>query len=430
VSEHRLYKFAHISDIHLGAFREPVLQKMELEALDSCVETCIDQSVDFVLVAGDIFHVSIPDLAVVNESIRKFRKLAEHEIPIYVIYGSHDYTPNGTSIIDILDTAGVLNNIVKYKMEDGKLELSFVADKKTGAKITGLSARKLGLESKYYEILDREKLEREDGFRIFAFHSGITELKPDFLSEMETVPISYFPKEFPYYAGGHIHERGEFQLRGYPKIVFPGPLFTGYGKDIEDTARGTKRGFYLVSFDSKKVAEAKFQEIKSFDGAHFEYDATEKNSHEAGREIEQRLSNLNVKEKVVILRFKGELAGGKTTDIDFAGIRKKLFERGALYIYVNRYGLTSKESSSNRVSGDDPPIIEANLFKENIGAVQVSQKELRGEAGSNLALRLLKVMREKQKSGEQKGEYEHRIFDDALTTLNIKGEFEFGDDAQ
>lgn len=419
-----MYKFAHVSDIHLGALRDPVLQKMEMEVLDSCVQKCIDESVDFVLVSGDIFHVSIPDLTVVNESIRRFRRLVERKIPIYVIYGSHDYTPNGTSIIDILDTAGILTNIVKYKMEDGKLELGFVLDKKTGAKITGLSARKLGLESKYYEILDREKLEKEDGFKIFAFHSGITEFKPSFLSDMETVPISYFPKEFAYYAGGHIHERGEFELRGFPKIVFPGPLFTGYGKDIEDTARGTKRGFFLVSFDSTKIAEAKFQEVESFKGAHFEYDATGKNSHEADREIDQELANLAVDGKVVILRFKGEFAGGKTTDIDFAGMKKKLLERGALYVYVNRYGLAARESSSNRVSGDDPQTIEANLFKENVGSVQVSQKELQGEAGAGLALRLLKVTREKQKVGEQKGEYEDRVFGDALTTLNIKDEFE------
>ena len=397
---------------------------MEMEALDSCIQTCIDKSVDFALVSGDIFHVSIPDLNVVNESIRRLRKLVEHKIPIYVIYGSHDYTPNGTSIIDILDTAGILTNIVKYKMSEGKLELSFLVDKKTGAKITGLSARKLGLESKYYEILDREKLEKEDGFKIFAFHSGITELKPSFLSEMETVPISYFPRDFSYYAGGHIHERGEFHLRGYSKIVFPGPLFTGYGKDIEDTAKGTKRGFYLVSFDSNNVIETKFEEIKSFEGAHFEYDATSKNSHEAAKEIQQKLERLDVNGKVVILRFKGELAGGKTTDIDFTAIRKRLIQRGAQYIYTNRYGLTSKESGSNRIAGDDPPVIEASLFKENIGSVQVSQKELRGEQGSALAIALLKVMREKQKTGEQKGEYEERIFEDALATLHLKDEFE------
>lgn len=418
-----LHKFAHISDIHLGAFRDPALQKIEMEVLDATIEKCIELHVDFVLISGDIFHVSIPDLTVVNESIRRLRRLAYKDVPIYVIYGSHDYTPNGTSVIDILDTAGILTNIVKYKTVEGRLELDFFVDKKTDAKITGLSARKMGLESKYYEILDREKLEKEDGFKIFAFHSGITELKPTFLSEMETVPISYFPKDFPYYAGGHIHERGEFQLRGYPKIVFPGPLFTGYGKDIEDTARGTERGFYLVSFDDFKVVEAQFIEIKSFEGIHFEYDATGKNSHEAAREIDAKIQKLEASDKVVILRFKGELAGGKTTDIDFTAIRRTLVAKGALYIYTNRYGLTSKESTANRVDGDDPTIIEANLFKENIGAVQVSQKELIGEKGANLGVSLLKVAREKQKVGELKGDYEKRVFEDALSALNLRTEF-------
>ncbi len=420
-----MYKFAHISDIHLGAFRDPTLQKLEMESLDACVRECIDQDVDFVLISGDIFHVSIPDLSVVNESIRRFRKLLEQEIPIYVIYGSHDYTPNGTSVIDILDTAGILTNITKYKMVDGKLELDFVTDKKTSAKIAGLSARKMGLESKYFEILDRQKLEKQDGFKIFAFHSGISELKPTFLSEMETVPITYFPKNFSYYAGGHIHERGEFELRGYPRIVFPGPLFTGYGKDIEDTARGTKRGFYLVSFDDHKIVEKpRFVEVKSFEGAHFEYDASGKNSHEAAREIEARIQRLDVSGKVVILRFKGELSGGKTTDIDFTRIRKILTSKGAIFIYTNRYGLTSKESAANRLAGDDPTMIETNLFKENIGKVQVSEAELKGEKGSLLAVNLLKVTREKQKIGELKGDYETRVYEDALSTLGLKEEFE------
>lgn len=395
-----------------------------MESLDACIRECIDQEVNFVLISGDIFHVSIPDLSVVNESVRRFRKLTEQEIPIYVIYGSHDYTPNGTSIIDILDTAGILTNIVKYKMVDGKLELDFITDKKTGAKITGLSARKMGIESKYYEILDRTKLEKQDGFKIFAFHSGITELKPSFLSEMETVPITYFPKNFSYYAGGHIHERSEFELRGYPKIVFPGPLFTGYGKDIEDTARGTKRGFYLVSFDDRKIEKAQFLEVKSFDGAHFEYDASGKNSHEAAREIEARIQRLDVSGKVVILRFKGELSGGKTTDIDFTKIRRILASKGAIFIYTNRYGLTSKESVANRLAGDDPSMIESNLFKENIGKVQTSQTELKGEKGAALAVNLLKVTREKQKVGELKGDYEKRIYEDALSTLDLSADFE------
>ena len=209
-------------------------------------------NVDFLLISGDIFHVSIPDLTIVNETIRTLRLLQDAKIPVYAIYGSHDYTPNGTSIIDILDTAGILTNVMKARMDDeGYVLLDFVVDPKTGAKLTGVSARRIGLESKIYEKLDKKRLEAEKGFKIFLFHSGITEFKPEFLSEMETVPITDFPKGFDYYAGGHIHIADEFTWNSYPRVVFPGPLFTGYGKDIEDTARGKKRGFYVVDFDER-----------------------------------------------------------------------------------------------------------------------------------------------------------------------------------
>ncbi len=257
-----MFRFAHISDIHLGAFRDSVIRELEKQVLADTVKKCVELKVDFVLISGDLFHVSIPDLSVVNDTIRTLRLLQEAKIPIYMIYGSHDYTPNGISIIDILDTAGIIVNVMKPHIdEEGALILQFVEDPKTKAKLAGMSARRIGLESKYYEKLDKPRLEKENGFKIFAFHSGITEFKPAFLNDMETVPISSFPKDFDYYAGGHIHERGEHQWNGYPRIVFPGPLFTGYGKDIEETARGVKRGFYLVEFDDK-IRKVEFIEIK------------------------------------------------------------------------------------------------------------------------------------------------------------------------
>ena len=176
-----VYKFAHISDIHLGAFHDTVIRELEKQVLNDTVNKCVELSVDFVLISGDIFHVGIPDLSVVNDSIRIFRKLQEAKIPIYAIYGSHDYTPNGTSIIDILDTAGILTNVMKARIDDeGFVILDLLTDPKTGAKITGISARRVGLESKLYEKLDKQRLEREKGFKIFAFHSGITEFKPAF----------------------------------------------------------------------------------------------------------------------------------------------------------------------------------------------------------------------------------------------------------
>ena len=398
-----LFRFAHISDIHLGAFRDPVIRELEKQVLLDTVKKCIELKVDFVLISGDLFHVSIPDLSVVNDAIRTLRLLKEAGIPIYMIYGSHDYTPNGISIIDILDTAGIIANVMKPRIDDeGVLILEFVEDPKTKAKLAGMSARRIGLESKYDEKLDKARLEREKGFKIFAFHSGITEFKPAFLNDMETVPISSFPKGFDYYAGGHIHVREEHQFNGYPRIVFPGPLFTGYGKDIEETASGVKRGFYLVEFDDK-VRKVEFIEIKAFDGLFLEYDATGKNSQSAKKELARKLDETEVNGKVVVVRVKGELAGGKTTDIDFAELRRSLASRGALYVHFNRFSLTSKEYDANRIAGEDPSVIEGNLFRENIGTVKVSQSNLKGESGIASALELLSVSRQQQKIGESKG---------------------------
>ena len=236
-------KFAHMSDIHLGAHREPALRDLERKCFAEAMDMCVREAVDFLLISGDLFHVGIPDLGVVNDAVKKMRELREAKIPIYAIYGSHDYTPTGTSVIDILHTAGILTNIMRASMENGLLRLKMFTDPETGAKLTGIAARKVGLESKYYEILDRESLEKEVGFKVFAFHSGLTQFKPEYLSEMETIDVGNLPKGFDYYAGGHIHVRGEYHLPGYQRIVFPGPLFTGYGaSDLEATARGSGGG--------------------------------------------------------------------------------------------------------------------------------------------------------------------------------------------
>src|ERR1035437_9259690 len=97
-----LSRFAHMSDIHLGAHREPALRDIERRCFAEAMDMCIKEDVDFLLISGDLFHVGIPDLGVVNDAVRKMRELREARIPIYAIYGSHDYTPTGTSVIDIL----------------------------------------------------------------------------------------------------------------------------------------------------------------------------------------------------------------------------------------------------------------------------------------------------------------------------------------
>jgi hypothetical protein len=416
-----MFKFAHLADCHIGANRGPVLEKLELAAFNKAMDICMQERVDFVLISGDLFHANLPDMYVANEAVKKMKEVKDAGIPVYVIYGSHDYSPNGTSIIDILDSTGLIKKVVKGEDVDGKLRLGVFTDAKTGAKLVGISGRKAGLERNYFEILDRECLEKEQGFKIFAFHSAISELKPEFLAQMDSIPASLLPKGFDYYASGHVHKRTESGFAGHERVVFPGALFGGYSRDLEDSAKGEKRGFYVVSFD-EKVEEVKFMEVSVCDFGYFEYDVSDRNSMQAKKDLMEKLSKIEAENKIAVVKIKGELSGGKTSDISSGEIRDLMKENGALDVIINRYGLTSKDYASVKVVGEDVPAIENRLLRENIGAVKVSIEELKADKGAKLAQELLKVLRQEQKLNETKKDYMERIQKHALNTLGLGDE--------
>ncbi len=408
-----------MADVHLGAHREPSLQKLELQTFEAAMAKCKELGVDFALICGDLFHVGIPDLGVVNSALRSMMSLQKEGIPIYAIYGSHDYTPNGVSVIDILNTAGVLTNVFKPSFVGERLKLGATVDEKTGAIIAGISARKIGLESRYYEALDRASLEEVPGFKVFAFHSGLTELKPEHLSETETISVNMLPRGFNYYAGGHIHERGEYSLEGFEHVVFPGPLFTGYGRDLEATAKGEKRGIYIVGFD-EKVQSKRFVPIDSFEGVFREYDLTGRNSKEATDLMAQDLQGVDVSGKLVVIRAYGELAGGRVGEVDFGGIRSDLSERGATHVYLNRHSLRSKEASQSAASGQDPAAIERSLLRREVGKISVSSARLKGEDGAAAGVELLRLLRQQQRLGESKKDYVARMVAAGRRTLGLE----------
>jgi hypothetical protein len=412
-------KFAHLADIHIGANREPVLAQLEAEAFRIAMDRCIKEDVDFIIISGDLFESGIPDLSAVDNAVKNMRQVRDADIPIYVIYGSHDYNPNGKSIIDILDSTGLFKKVVKGDTVNGKLELEFFTDAKTGVKLVGISARKAGLESKYYEILDRETLESEEGFKIFAFHTGLDEFKPKHLAKMESIPVSCLPRGFQYYAGGHIHEKSEHSLPHYDRIVFPGTLFAGSPRDFEASAKGSQRGFYIVHF-SDSVEKVEFVPIELCKCFYHEYDVSNENSIQAQHELTKILRELDVNGRLALIKVYGELSGGKTSGLKFAELKKLLMDRGAIHVEFNKYGLSSKDYASIKVAGEDVTAISSRLFKENIGTVKLSNNALKGDSGASLAMELLKAIRQEQKMGETKKDYETRITGEAIKTLRLE----------
>jgi len=227
-------KFAHIADCHLGGWRDLRLQSANMQAFNNAIQTCIDEKVEFVLICGDLFNTAIPPIDIIRAATEQIKRLEDCGIRTYIIAGSHDYSPSGKTIIDVLESAGLCVNVSRGEStEEGKLRLKFTQDA-TGVKITGILGKRGGLDKAFYEELDRNI--KEEGDKIFMFHGTLSELKPEGM-QAQDMPLSLLPEGFKYYAGGHVHIVRHEALKGY-NVVYPGPTFPNNFAELEKLKQG------------------------------------------------------------------------------------------------------------------------------------------------------------------------------------------------
>ncbi|MCQ5374025.1 MAG: DNA repair exonuclease [Candidatus Methanomethylicia archaeon] len=404
-------KFAHMADIHLGATSEPRLRELEMETFRKAFEECLEEDVDFVVIAGDLFHVNIPDLSVVKEATKVMMRFVETGRRIYVVYGSHDFSPNATSMVDILEEAGVIVRVGKPSTVNGMLRPEVVVDRRSGAILTGISGRKLSLEKESFKHLDREYLASFKGFKIFLFHSALDDVRKSG-ERFEGIASTDLPEGFDYYAGGHLHRRIEY-LRE-KKIVYPGPLFTGWGIDLENTVKGERRGFYIVEDGAPR-----FLDMTAFEGVYEEVDATGLSAFTLNERLRALASRMDVRGKVVVMRVFGELSSGKTSEVEFASLREEIMKRGAIYLHLNRSQLRSREFEGQAVVSDDVQKIEEETFREFSKSRKFEEGRLNTEAVA-LSKSLLQQLKVPKMDGETEGDYEARVRDAAIDVLGIK----------
>jgi len=425
-------RFAHLGDCHIGAWRDQKLRELNLEAFMKSLDLCVEEKVDFIIISGDLFDTTLPDLGIVQKAVEKIREVKEKGIKFYLTYGSHDFSPNSVSIVDILASSGLFKKVVNADIIDERLHLNFVTDSKTGAKICGLSGRKLGLEKKYFELLDVENLEREKGFKIFAFHNAIIELRPNTAAYPEGVPISCFPKGFDYYAGGHIHEKLEHEVKDYGWVAFPGCLFGATFTDLEITAKGARRGFFIVDFD-EKITCSKFVEIKSTGIFLHEMDATKKTAKQVEDALSTMANETEVRDKIALLKVTGTLSSGKPSDINFSEIRKTLLDKQAIFASVSHYGLSTEEKLDLKIKGENRHDIETKILSDMVNSFKIDptlksglrsklEKALTSSNGITLANNLLNSLKMEKQEGETKRDFESRVLRSTLHLLELEVE--------
>lgn len=397
-------KFAHFSDVHIGGWREEALRRINVDAFEKAVDICIDENVGFVIIAGDLFDTPLPSIDLIRDVASILHKLKEVDIDVYVVPGSHDQSPSGKTMLDVLEKAGLLHNVFKYK--DGELE--FTVDK-TGVKLTGILGQKGGLEKYKLRELNREKLEKETGFKIFVFHTMLNEFKPEGLEMVEAESYKLMPKNFNYYAGGHPHFVFDKKVDEYGLITYPGALFPNNFKEIEKFKHG---GFYICDHN----LNLRWIPVKIKDVECFSFNADNKTPYAVEDEIIETLRKSNLNDKIVTIRVSGTLNSGKTSDINF----KKIFDsvEGAYFIMKNTYNLSTKELEEVKVEEGSVEEIEESVVEEHVGQFE----GITPEREKKLIELLIPAFDKEKAEGEVKAVFEERIVQDVFKILEVESE--------
>jgi len=317
-------RFAHIADSHLGGWKQEPMQDLNFKSFKKAIEVCINSKLDFILIAGDLFDSAFPGIEILKKTFAEFRKIKQAKIPVFIIAGSHDYSISGKTFLDVLEKAGFCKNVYDAEEKNGLIFLNPHIHKNVA--IYGYPGRKSGLE---IPDIRRVKLNDAPGmFKIFMLHTTIDKI-------VGTLPIDSLESEklpkVDYYALGHIHV--SFNEKGF---VYPGPVFPNNFKELEDLKQGS-----FVIVDTESIQQVQFIKIptKEIEKLELEFE----DSLIATEKIILELEKRSLKDKIILLRIKGELKRGRNSDIKFSQIEEFAKEKGAYFLLKNTHDLKTKE---------------------------------------------------------------------------------------
>ena len=119
-----MVQFLHVADVHLGFNRYDNKERSQdffFAFYDALKRHAVDEAVDFVLIAGDLFEHRTIQPATLNQAQRCLSLLKEAGIPAIAIEGNHDNRPYGTK-----------TNWLRYLADWGQLILLEPSDASSG----------------------------------------------------------------------------------------------------------------------------------------------------------------------------------------------------------------------------------------------------------------------------------------------------------
>lgn len=283
-------RFLHMADCHLG-YRQYNLRERFNDfghAFLSVVQTAIDEKVDFVLLAGDLFQKRAIDALTLNQAIVGLERLRAAQIPCVAVEGNHEhaYYDDYLGWMAFLAVRQLLVLLDPEGFEAGKPHLkrytrpngSYI-DPVPGVRVHGLryqgasTAKAIEGYAAALQELPRDGVE----YSIFLTHAGVEGEMPEQIGGLTSRQLAPLREQIDYVALGHIHKpfvREEW-------IYNPGSLETC--STLE--SMWPERGYYLVDVDTgrsegpKHVATLKSNHRRPFHQVTLKVDSFQSPEH-------------------------------------------------------------------------------------------------------------------------------------------------------
>ena len=246
-----MFKFIHAADIHLDS---PMLNLDQYdgapsgdlrvatrEAFDNLIQIAIEQEVDFLLIAGDLYDKDSPDFNSPRHVLEKFGELDEQKIRVFIIQGNHDAESQTRKSFGALKFPKNVHVFSTRKPETVSLDEIDVAIHGQGFATRAVEE---DLSSKYPAPVAGQ-------FNIGVLHTNVGGLQthdnyaPSNLENLRS-------HGYEYWALGHIHKRNELSGGMYQQIRYAGNT---QGRHIGESG---PKGCLLVTVDDSRRISVKF----------------------------------------------------------------------------------------------------------------------------------------------------------------------------
>ncbi len=404
-------KFLHIADVHLGfdRYNSKVRTTDFFHTLwDVFRRYAIEEAVDFVVIAGDLFEHRMVQPAILNQAQLCLQQLQMANIPVIAIEGNHDNCPYGTktSWLRYLSDWGLLK-----LLEPGQGESFYLPwddDAKRGGYIDlDCGVRVLG--SSWYGAAAPKAIEQiagaiatlppSPGSTVLLFHHGLEGQIARYSGALRYGDLLPLKEAGVNYLGlGHIHKY--YAVDNW--IFNPGSL---EANNVEEST--FERGALVVEVEDGQAASVQLK--TDYQQRSIVRLVLKLRGQEALEDIEGlaleivdraiALTHLVPKEEPIVeLRIEGQV-GFERLELDTRQLQMRLQERCGALIFLLKYEVDAVAYATPLADDADRHQIEREIFADllsahniykkraqplSTGLIDLKERQLMGDSEENL----------------------------------------------